>query len=64
MPTEQSVPAPAVAESQISEVPAAEEQIRELAFKLYEQRGRQDGHDVEDWLEAEAIIRAQQRPAI
>ena len=32
--------------------------IRELAFQLYEQRGRRDGHDLEDWLEAEAIIRS------
>jgi len=26
------------------------------AYELYERRGRPDGHDVEDWLEAEAII--------
>ena len=35
------------------------EQIRELAFRLYEERGHRDGHDVEDWLEAEAIILGQ-----
>ena len=23
------------------------------AYQLFEQRGRQDGHDVEDWLQAE-----------
>jgi hypothetical protein len=33
-----------------------EEQIRLLAYELYEARGRGDGHDVEDWLEAEAGI--------
>ncbi len=33
-----------------------EEYIRERAYQLYEQRGRQDGHDVEDWLQAEAEI--------
>ena len=33
-----------------------EHQIRERAFELYEARGRGDGHDVEDWLEAEAEI--------
>ena len=27
--------------------------IAQLAFHLYESRGRQDGHDVEDWLRAE-----------
>ena len=26
------------------------------AYQLYEQRGREDGHDVEDWIKAEAII--------
>jgi hypothetical protein len=31
-----------------------EEYIRLRAYQLYEQRGRQDGHDVEDWLQAEA----------
>lgn len=26
------------------------------AYELYEQRGRADGHDVEDWLQAEARV--------
>jgi hypothetical protein len=26
------------------------------AYELYEQRGREDGHALEDWLKAEAII--------
>jgi hypothetical protein len=30
--------------------------IAEVAYELYEQRGRIDGHDVEDWLKAEEII--------
>ena len=29
------------------------DEIAQLAFNLYESRGRQDGHDVEDWLRAE-----------
>jgi hypothetical protein len=33
-----------------------EEQIRQRAYELYEARGRGDGHDMEDWLEAEAEI--------
>ena len=32
-------------------------EIRELAFRLYEDRGRVDGHELEDWLEAESLIR-------
>ena len=33
-----------------------EEEIRRRAYELYEARGREDGHDMEDWLEAEAEI--------
>jgi hypothetical protein len=32
------------------------EQIRELAYHLYELRGHRDGHAVEDWLCAEAQL--------
>ena len=31
-------------------------QIRARAFQLYEQRGRDDGHDLDDWLQAEAEL--------
>jgi hypothetical protein len=31
-------------------------QIRERAYELYEARGREDGHDLEDWLRAEEKI--------
>ncbi len=33
-----------------------EEYIRLRAYHIYEERGRQDGHDQEDWLQAEAEI--------
>ncbi len=33
-------------------------QIRERAYQLFEARGRELGHDVEDWLQAEAEILA------
>ena len=29
------------------------DEIAQRAFHLYDSRGRQDGHDVEDWLRAE-----------
>src|SRR5256885_5669395 len=29
------------------------QEISQLAFSLYESGGRQDGHDIEDWLRAE-----------
>ena len=31
-----------------------QDQIRLRAYELYEQRGRTDGHDVDDWLQAES----------
>jgi hypothetical protein len=35
-----------------------EERIRRRAYELYEQRGRHHGQDLDDWLRAEAQIRA------
>jgi hypothetical protein len=32
------------------------EQVRVLAYTLYEQRGRQEGYAEQDWLQAEAEI--------
>ena len=32
------------------------ELVRTRAYELYEQRGRQDGFDVEDWLTAEQQV--------
>jgi len=30
--------------------------VAAMAYTLYEQRGREDGHDLDDWLEAERRI--------
>ena len=35
--------------------------IAQVAYGLYEQRGCEHGHDVEDWLAAERIVKRQQR---
>jgi hypothetical protein len=40
-----------------------EEAIRERAYELYEQRGRVDGHAVEDWLAAEAELQLKSKSA-
>jgi len=32
---------------------ALQDRIAQRAYELYEQRGRQEGQDLEDWLEAE-----------
>jgi DUF2934 family protein len=48
-------------EQQTLEASAVSEQLQQqtaqLAFRLYEARGREDGHDVDDWLRAEAALR-------
>lgn len=36
--------------------PNLEEEIRRLVFEIYVGRGREDGHDVDDWLFAEAEV--------
>lgn len=40
------------------------EQIRRRAHELYEARGQEDGHDIEDWLQAEAEIGAGKAPTV
>ena len=35
--------------------------VEELAYALYEQRGRKDGHDLEDWFNAEQRMMAHGR---
>jgi Protein of unknown function (DUF2934) len=36
--------------------PNLDDEIRRRAYELYEQRGRQDGYDMDDWLRAEAEV--------
>jgi hypothetical protein len=33
-----------------------EDRIRVLAYEIYEERGRKDGHALEDWVEAKAQV--------
>lgn len=37
--------------------PDLQEQIRLRAYELYEQRGRGDGRDLDDWLQAESEVK-------
>jgi len=39
-----------------------ERAIRELAYAFFEARGRAAGHELEDWLKAEAQVLAQAAP--
>lgn len=41
----------------------SEQQIRCRAYELYEDRGYEDGHDVEDWLRAEAELTSRTQSA-
>ena len=43
-------------EARPSSLELTEELIRKRAYDLYEQRGREPGHDREDWFKAEAEI--------
>jgi hypothetical protein len=39
-----------------SEAEDLDSQIRQRAFELYQERGLEDGHEVDDWLRAEEEI--------
>ena len=36
---------------------ASAEEIARVAYELFERRGRLDGYDRQDWLEAERLVR-------
>jgi hypothetical protein len=40
--------------------PGFEDQIRLRAYAIYEERGREDGHDLDDWLRAEEELMAEE----
>jgi Protein of unknown function (DUF2934) len=44
--------------------PAYNQDIRLRAYELFEQRGREDGHDLDDWLQAEAEFKMPARSQI
>ena len=57
---ESQIPALTIAlpqEPELEERAELDLQIRELAYRLYEERGRVEGQEVQDWLDAEAIVR-------
>jgi hypothetical protein len=44
--------------------PDLQEQIRRRAYELYEQRGRGDGRDLDDWLQAESEVKQQKAKTV
>lgn len=43
--------------------PSLHERIARRAYELYEQRGQSPGHELDDWLEAEHLVRAEAHAA-
>ena len=41
--------------------PVPQEEVARVAYELFERRGREEGHHLEDWLEAERLVRARRR---
>jgi len=41
-----------------------QEQIRRRAYELYEQRGREDGHELDHWLRAESEVAQKKAKAV
>ena len=41
--------------------PELEQAIRLRAYELFEQRGREDGHDLDDWLQAHTELTTQRK---
>jgi outer membrane protein TolC len=54
-----TMPAPSQTIYQTLESIELQEQIRRRAYELYEQRGREDGRDLDDWLQAESEVTQQ-----
>lgn len=50
--------------SRVGSLELTERIIREHAYQMYLRRGCEDGHDVEDWLEAEAMVYGKKKPAL
>ena len=45
------------ASAKVTAISVSHEEIARLAHKLWAERGRQHGHDAEDWLRAEQQLR-------
>jgi hypothetical protein len=58
-------PTPQPGDSAAAEAsPSRLELIRMTAFALYEARGCEDGHELDDWLRAEAEVDAKSAPPV
>jgi hypothetical protein len=55
--TKTAAPANGVAHSNVTEMKLSHEQVAQLAHRYWAERGRQHGHDAEDWFRAEQELR-------
>jgi len=53
MPKQRAIVSPI---SNTGSLELTEDSIRQRAYELYEQRGFEHGHDMDDWLQAEAEV--------
>ena len=54
------MPAPARAKKPAIETFSLEERVRRRAYELYIERGNESGSELDDWLQAEEEIRAEE----
>ena len=59
-----SIPNPPAAPQASESSADLTEQVRCRAYDLYEQRGREDGHELDDWVQAESEIANQGAKAV
>lgn len=50
--------------TELGSLELTEEYIQLRAYQLFEKRGYEHGHDVEDWLEAEAEVVGTRQPTL
>jgi len=55
---------PPVAIPTVESAVELQDQVRRRAYELYEQRGREDGHNLDDWLQAESEVLQQGMKAV
>lgn len=61
MPDTKNKKRPAVRKRSKKDESALRDAIARKAYELYEERGREHGKDLEHWLEAEIIIKAERK---
>ena len=59
MKSQRTLPTPIASAIQAEPAPEMLERVRARAYELFELRGGEEGHDLEDWLQAEAEITQQ-----